>query len=246
MSAKKANSKYVPQPTSSRSTWILGGIAIVVIAAVVIIGVIWQSGRNETRNEGYGSVKNSAVQVQLQPGGIVRLGTPEATKTIDMYEDSLCPVCAQFEQMYGQEIAQAVDEGKFAVQYHLLDFLNPASASGNYSTRAAAAAQCVAESGNAEAYGKFHTDLFDPANQPKERGSSDHSNEDLAQLAKQAGAPDAAVSCISGGTKVSSAGADAQSAKAAMAALGGKGTPSVFNGTTAIDIGDTNWVSKVQ
>lgn len=247
MSSKKVKPvKYNPQPGSSRSTYILGGLALLVIAAIVIGGVFWQSSRNKPRNEGYGAVQNSAVQVQLQDAGVVRLGLPEAQTTIDLYEDPMCPYCAELENKNGQEIAQAIDGGKLAVRYHTLNFLNQLSASRDYSTRAVAALQCVAQSGDAIAYSKFHAALFSHGTQPAERGSSDHSNDDLAQIARDAGASDAAAQCIANGTNVTQAATDAETGRQTLAASGAAGTPAVIHNGTVIDaLGNPNWVAQL-
>ncbi|QBJ95228.1 DsbA family protein [Rhodococcus sp. ABRD24] len=247
MSSKKPKSvKYNPQPTSSKATYIVGGIAILVIAALVVGGVLWSTNKGKTRNEGYGAVQNSAVQVAMEDAGVVRLGLPEVTNTIDVFEDPMCPFCAQLEEKHGQEVAQAIDEGKLAVRYHILNFLDRLSASGDYSTRAVAASQCVAETGNAIAYSKFHGELFSPANQPEEKGKSDLSNDDLAGLARDAGAGDDAATCITGGERLPQAAADAETGRQALAASGATGTPAVVHNGQVIDaLGNDNWVAQV-
>lgn len=248
MSTKKVKPvKAAPQPTSSRSTYILGGVAVLVIAVVVIAGVLWSSNRSKPRNEGYGGVSNAAVQVSADENGVVLMGLPDAATTIDLFEDPMCPYCGQLENTNGQEIAQAVDEGTLAVRYHTLDFLNRLSASGDYSTRAAGALLCVADSGDAIAFSAFHSALFSEDNQPEENGSSDHSNADLAQLAKDAGAGDAAVTCISDGAKVEQAAAAAQTGREALAATGAAGTPAVIlaDGTVVDALGNPNWVADL-
>ncbi|RVW04663.1 DsbA family protein [Rhodococcus spongiicola] len=248
MSSKKPKSvKYNPQPTSSKTTYILGGLAIVVIAALVIGGVLATSSRNEPRNQGYGAVQNSAVQVTLENDGVARLGLPDVANTIDVFEDPMCPACAQFEETYGQEVAQAIDEGKLVVRYHMLNFLNDRSASGDYSTRAGAAFQCVAEGGVGTAYSNFHGELFSPDNQPAERGGSDLSNEDLANLARDAGATDTVVDCITNGERTQQAGMDAEAGSTALAAAAGRvGTPTILHNGQVIDaFGDPEWLSQV-
>lgn len=247
MSSKKPKSaKYNPQPTSSKATYIVGGLAIVVIAALVVWGVMASVEKDEPRNAGYGAVQNSAVQVTMEDAGVVRLGLPEVTNTIDVFEDPMCPFCAELEAKHGQEVSQAVDEGKFAVRYHILNFLNRLSASGDFSTRAVAASQCVAETGDAIAYSTFHGELFSPANQPAENGKSDLSNEDLANLAKDAGANDAAVACITSGERMEQAAADAETGRAALAASGATGTPAVVHNGQVIDaLGNPDWVAQV-
>ena len=241
-----SKNKYNPQPESSRSTYILGGLAVLVIAVLVIGGVIWQSNRSKPRNDGYGGVQNSEVQVALQDDGVVLLGRPDAATTVDLFEDPMCPYCAELENKNGQELAQAIDDGKVAVRYHVLNFLDQLSASGDYSTRAVAASECVAETGDAVAYSAFHAALFSPSNQPKENGSSDHTNEELAQIASDAGASDAAAQCITTGAKVEQARTHAEAGRQALAASGATGTPAVVKDGTVIDaLSNENWVSQL-
>lgn len=182
MSTKSSKNKYSPEPVSSRSTYIIGGLAVLVIAALVIGGVLWTNSKNKPpQNDGYGSVQSSEVAVTVQDNGVVLLGKPSAATTIDLFEDPLCPACAALEHLSGQALAAAVDNGDVAVRYHMLNFLNRASGSGDYSTRAGAALLCVAQGGDAIAYSAFHNKLFATDTQPAEGGSSDHTNDDLAR-----------------------------------------------------------------
>lgn len=247
MSTKKVKPvRAVPQPMSSRSTYLIGGLAVLVIAAIVIGGVLWGASRSKPRNEGYGGVSNAAVQVSVEADGSARLGLPDARATIDVFEDPMCPYCAELENTHGQELAQKIDEGAVAVRYHTLDFLNRLSASGDYSSRAAGALMCVADSGNAIAFSSFHSALFAPANQPAENGKSDHSNADLAQMAKDAGVDEPTATCISDGAKVAQATAAAQVGSQALAATGARGTPTVVKDGVVIDaLGNPNWVATL-
>ncbi|MGX7731080.1 DsbA family protein [Rhodococcus sp. 2H158] len=247
MSAKKVKPvKYTPEPTSSKSTFILGGIAVLVIAVLVIGGVLWQANRGKARNEGYGTVQNAAVQVELQDDGVIVLGLPDAATTIDLFEDPLCPYCAELEHKHGQELAQAVDAGDVAVRYHMLAFLDQLSASGDYSTRAVAAGQCVAQTGDATAFSAFHGALLSPENQPAERSDSDLTNAELAQMARDAGASDEAAQCVADGARVEQAAVDAEAGRQALAAAGASGTPAVVHNGTVIDaLGNDNWVAEL-
>ncbi|TXG92611.1 DsbA family protein [Rhodococcus rhodnii] len=226
-------------------TYILGGIAVVVIAVLVIGGVLWQNQRSTPQNEGYGSVQNADVQVSMDENGVVALGLPGAPATIDIYEDPMCPYCSELEHQSGQALAQRIDDGDVTVRYHILNFLDRLSASGDYSTRAAAASQCVAETGDAVAYSAFHATLFSPDFQPAENAGNDHSNEELAQAARDAGASDEAAQCIAGGTKVEAAAAAGEAGRQALAATGSNGTPTVVKDGQLVDaLGDSDWVSK--
>ncbi|MGW0183626.1 DsbA family protein [Nocardia sp. NPDC003345] len=229
---------------SNRTTYALGAVAVVVIALIVFFAFQWGSDSAEVRNDGYGTVRDEAVTVDLQSDGGVRLGRPEAPKTIEVYEDPLCPACGSLETLYGQEIAQKVDEGKLAVRYRFVNFLDPKSASGDYSTRATAALQCVAESGPAVAYAKFHDTLFTDR-QPEE--GSGLTDEELASLATGAGAPESALDCITDGTRRAQAKDQAGAAVDDLSAAldGSAATPAVFDVATKIDVNEPEWVQQV-
>ncbi|MGW0249884.1 DsbA family protein [Nocardia goodfellowii] len=232
---------------SSVTTYALGALALVVVVVIVIVAV--RSGRgNElpVRNDGYGQVHNTAVVSVLAPDGTVLLGRPDAAKTIDIFEDPLCPACAMVERAYGQELAQKVDEGKLAIRYHYVNFLDEQSASRDYSTRAIAADECVAAAGSGPVYSQFQHRLF-TTDQPKEGGDSDLTNQQLADLAREVGASAEAVQCISSGAKVEAAKANAQTATEALKRLndGKVSTPSVFDGTKRQDMNNENWVVEV-
>lgn len=239
------SSKHTPRPVSSTTTYALAAVAVVLIGVIVFAFLAWSRDTPATRNDGYGTVKNPAVTVTIADGGVIRLGRPDAAKTIDFYEDPLCPGCGAQERIHGQELAQKIDEGELAVRYHFVAFLDDQSQSKDYSTRAVAANLCVAQSGSAVAYGKFHELLF-VENQPRE-GADDHSDTELADLAKQAGAPDTAIECItSGAQRTAAATAVATQFDELAKRLDGRvSTPSVFDGTTKIDVSDENWVTEL-
>ncbi|WP_406251486.1 DsbA family protein [Streptomyces cyaneofuscatus] len=50
-------------------------------------------------------------------GTTVVIGKSDAKKTLELYEDSRCPVCATFEQGVGETVAKDVDAGKYKVKY---------------------------------------------------------------------------------------------------------------------------------
>ncbi|ATL69974.1 DsbA family protein [Nocardia terpenica] len=230
---------------SSRTTYALGGVALAVIVLIVVFVVRWNSNHDlKVQGEGYGPVHDPAVSALLDSDGAIVLGKPNAPKTIDMYEDPMCPACGSLEHLYGQQLAQQVDAGKLAVRYRLVNFLDPKSGSKDYSTRAVAANECVADNGDGPVYSKFHTALF-TTKQPSESGG-DLSNDQLSAIAKDAGAPPEVLQCIAKGDRVDSARnhTDA-SLKALRAALGGKvQTPSVFDGAKEIDVNDSGWLAK--
>ncbi|WP_330340611.1 DsbA family protein [Streptomyces sp. NBC_00557] len=57
-------------------------------------------------------------------GTTVLIGKSTAKKTLTIYEDPRCPVCAQFEQTVGATVKKDVDEGKFKLRYVGATFLD--------------------------------------------------------------------------------------------------------------------------
>ncbi|MGV9679383.1 DsbA family protein [Nocardia sp. NPDC003482] len=230
---------------SSRTTYALGGVALLVIVLIVVLVVRWNSDHSlKVQGDGYGPVHDPAVSVLLDSDGAIVLGKTNAAKTIDVYEDPMCPNCGSLEHLYGQLIAQKIDQGKLAVRYRLVNFLDQKSGSKDYSTRAVAANECVADAGNGPVYSKFHTALF-TTKQPSENGG-DLGNEQLAAIAADAGAPAEVQQCITKGQRVDSARNHAQSAMTTLkAAVGEVRTPTVLDGSNDLNLNDSGWVDKV-
>lgn len=84
--------------------------------------------------------------------------------TVDVYEDFLCPACAQFEQAVGPTLDELAAQGRARIVYHPVAYLDRLS-STDYSTRSSAASGCAAEGGKFREYAK---QLFD--RQPPEGG----------------------------------------------------------------------------
>ena len=231
---------------SSRTTYGLAGVALVVIVVIVVLVVRWNGDQSvSVRDDGYGPVHDPGVNALLDSDGAIVLGKLDAKTTIDVYEDPLCPGCGSLEHVYGQEIAHRIDEGALAVRYRLVNFFDDKSGSKDYSTRAVAANECVANYGDGPLYSKFHSRLF-TTDQPDESGGT-LDNGQLADIAKQVGAPDDVSQCITKGQRVDSARNHADAALNELkSALGGKvKTPTVFKGTDEIDVNNENWVSEV-
>ena len=79
---RTSGAKYTPQPTSNTFTYVLAGIALLVVIVVVVVAILWQRGGDEPRNDGYGSVKNTAVELTVLDDGVVELRVPGASRTV--------------------------------------------------------------------------------------------------------------------------------------------------------------------
>jgi protein-disulfide isomerase len=244
------------KPGSNRTQLVIWGAAITVMLVVVVVGIVINLRNNSTENDGYGTATRSTAA--MDANGTITVGTGSPAASFDVYEDPMCPYCAQFDRQYGQQIAQAVDEGKVAVRYHLLNFLDRASGSGNYSTRATAALMCAATDlgPTPGAWAALHTRLFEEDVQPEENSVSDMTNEQLAQYVVDAGvgaglasdAPPvtAAVDCINSGEMMPMVTTAFNASSAALDQLvGGVRSPVIAHNGAEVDIDDSNWLATV-
>ncbi len=240
----KARVAAARQSGMSRTTWLLGGLALVVVLAIVITAVVLGSSESKEALTDNGTAPLSTATV-ADGAIVVSVGTP--AKTIDIYEDAICPVCGQFEQASGAELGAAINSGTLAVNYRPLDFLNAASSSGDYSTRATAALMCVADkSGSVPGvFSNFHGLLYNPQFQPAESGSSDHTNQELADAATANGA-EAAAACINGGEMLTQAAALAQGSTAMLTSVTGQvSSPSVIYQGQPVNWQQPSWLSAL-
>ncbi|HEU5129630.1 MAG TPA: thioredoxin domain-containing protein [Glycomyces sp.] len=127
----------------ARRKKIVFGVAIG--GAVVLIGGLLGLGIWMNREPDYEVNEPAAATTDSYA---VRLGS--GPTEIDIYLDYLCPACNQFESTYAESIQGWLDEGAVTVNYHPIAILDRLSQNTAYSTRAAAAAVCAADTGEQE------------------------------------------------------------------------------------------------
>jgi protein-disulfide isomerase len=235
------------RPVPNTAAYLLAALAVLVVGGVVAALAV-HARHTHARVAGTPApltvtAHDSAVIVTLEPDGTQLLGRPDVRRTIDLFEDPICPFCGQFEQSDGARLAHAVDTGQIAIRYHLLNFLD-GSSPDRYSTRADAAYRCVARTGDGPAYSRFHATLF-TVDQPKEDGLV-LSNAQLAEIARQSGAS-AAANCIAAGTEFSAAAQAADTGRTALvAALHDKAaTPTVLVDGKPADLDTDAWLTAL-
>lgn len=96
-------------------------VASSVVAALVVAAGIGYFVVQANKPDRWESVKNDKVVAPANTSGtngtIVTIGKASAPKTLKMYEDPRCPICAQFEQTVGSTVTKDVAAGKFKIQY---------------------------------------------------------------------------------------------------------------------------------
>jgi protein-disulfide isomerase len=210
-------------------------IAVVAVIAVVVVAVVVTLTRTSSDTS-----RAAAAYPVTADGTVVVAGRPGAPVTVDVYEDYLCPICERFEQRYGSEMTQALNDGKITVHYHQIAILDSRTNPPGYSTRAANAALCSVPAGIFPAY---HEALF--AQQPAE-GSAGLGNDQLVAIGSQLGAQGDFASCVTSGRNASAVTAETQAAVSnpALQSNGVFGTPTVAIGGTKINISDPDWLKN--
>jgi protein-disulfide isomerase len=119
-------------------------------------------------------------------GTTVVIGKSSAKKTLEMYEDPRCPVCAQFEQTVGATVDKGVEDGKYKIQYIGATFLDN-SLTGEGSKNALSALG-AALNVSPEAFLEYKTAMYSTKWHPEE---SDDKFKDDSYLIKIANTVDA-------------------------------------------------------
>jgi len=153
---------------------------LAVIAIVAVVGIAFQvlsSGGDEQARipagasaaEGYGIVFN-----------------PDATTTVDIWEDPQCPACKTFKTASGELLDTLARDGRAKVVFHPLSFL------GDESKIAANAQGCAADAGK---FLEFHSVMYD--NQPTGENTKSWNKDAMIELGAQAGiTSEAFKSCV--------------------------------------------------
>ena len=175
---------------------------IILLSAIVGVAVIATAIFFTIKNEATNPAPTAGVPANMSFDGGIKIGkdlkvindanAQKDVPNIIVYEDLQCPNCRDFEVPNSAQLRDWVATGKYTLQIHPITFLD-GNSPNEYSSRAASAMMCVANS-SPDSFFDYNSKLY--SNQPEE-GSMGHSNEELANLAQQAGINSAAtLSCI--------------------------------------------------
>lgn len=185
---KRAQAQVNSQQRRALVVWILIGVIVVGLFAVLIAYIVRQ-----------GDVKNVGGPGQLTPAvatdnggfgvgasGVVGADDLDAKHVrLDIYFDYMCPVCDQFEKFRGAEVDALRKAGTADVYYHPISILDEASQGTGYSTRAASAGVLIAQEAP-DKFLAFTQAMF--GNQPKE-GSTGLTDTQIQAIAVTVGVP---------------------------------------------------------
>jgi protein-disulfide isomerase len=179
-------------------------------------------------------------------GNAVSIGDPDALEQIDLYVDPLCPYSGRMVRTDGDEIGRRIENGMLHVNLRFVDFLDKYSASGTYDSRAIYVTYVVADqSQSSEVTWRFVQQIYAADQQPKEKGPTDLSNDQLADLANRVGAPAPAQDLIRVGLPI---GHDPQAIAAAnytdLHQFPKPGVPLVVIDGQPVD-GESDWLARL-
>ncbi|MFD7556343.1 MULTISPECIES: DsbA family protein [unclassified Streptomyces] len=116
-------------------------------------------------------------------GTTVVIGKADAKKTLELYEDARCPVCAQFEQTSGSQIKKDVDAGKYKIQFIGATFLDKGF--GGTGAKNALSALGAALNVSPEAFLEYKSALYSAENHPEEKDDKFAKDDYLLKVADQ-------------------------------------------------------------
>lgn len=130
--------------------------------------------------------------------GALLVGNPNASNVVELFVDFQCPFCQRWETEYGDALAtQATKaDGDVLLKLYPLAFLKETDVLANpgASARAANAAACIADTGDATVLLEFTKTVY--ANADPTEPDGQFPTEQLVEFAQQSGASDQAVACI--------------------------------------------------
>jgi protein-disulfide isomerase len=195
----------------------------------------------------FGPATGSAHAAAASPAGdAISIGDPDALGQVDLYVDPLCPYSGKMVQAQGNEIGRRLESGALRVNLRFVDYLDKYSASGTYDSRAIYAAYVVADHSQSSAITwRFVQLIYSKDQQPKEKGATDLSNDQIADLANRAGAPQPAQDLIRIGLPI---GYDPRAVAANNVALLHQfpkpGVPTVVIDGRPVD-GESDWLATL-
>lgn len=189
--AARAQAQKSVKAQERRTT--LGIVVGAVIALLVFGGIVFyivQSSQVPALDDDNAVVPQASDTetggIPVGSGGVVGEDVPTDAPQLDIYLDFMCPVCGQFEDINAEDIAAMRENGDIQLNYHPVSILDRYSNGTEFSTRAANAAATVADAAPAN-FVDFVDGMF--ANQPEE-GTDGLSDEQIEQIAIDAGVPE--------------------------------------------------------
>lgn len=160
-------------------------VGLSVVAVLAAAGGIGYAVVQNNKPSGWEAAKKATLvkpaHTTGKDGTTVVIGKDTAKKTLVMYEDPRCPVCAQFEQASGATVDKDVADGKYKIQYVGATFIDnniPGEGSKNGLSALGAALNV-----DPEAFLKYKSALYSAKYHPDEQEDKFKSDDYLIKVA---------------------------------------------------------------
>jgi len=210
---------------------ILVGAIVLAVVVVGVFGAIFVGQLNKGGTTAAGGTSAVPVNSTADHSGIVvnpgkfKEGVPK----VEVFLDYQCPVCKQFESMFGSTLDDMATKGEIQLIYRTMTFLDN-NLKNDSSLKAGIAAACA---DNAGSYGAYHNAIF--AGQPTTEGQGYTTQQLRVDFAATAGITGEKLtsfqSCYD--TKATSSFVEGTNEKAAAASV--NSTPTIMVNGTKLD-----------
>ena len=164
------------QQRRAATTKIVVAAVVVVLVIVGVVGAVLlgSSDKQAATTAGGSALPKGAAA--MGAGIVVNPGAPANVPTLDLYEDFQCPVCGEFERIFGVQLKDLVQQNQVKLVSHTLSFLDD-NLRNDSSNRAANAAACAAD---ADKFLQYHAAVFQGQPAKEGTGYTDAQLEDFA------------------------------------------------------------------
>jgi hypothetical protein len=177
-------------------------------------------------------------------GNGVVLGSPDAPVQLETFIEPQCPHCAQFESTYGDKITGYLGDGRLAMTYRPMTFLDKKKQNDASARIGNALFLAVDVATSATAFQAFVQDLYQHQN-----GASPVTNDDIAAMARESGVPEWVATRIAAGDPAvdSDATAAANSGRLKAENPANPVTPTVYDlrANRVVDIQRPGWLDDM-
>ncbi|MEV8306023.1 thioredoxin domain-containing protein [Streptomyces flavidovirens] len=163
-------------------------VALSIVAVLAVAGGVGYGVMRANEPSAWEAAKNAKQVVtpantEGKDGTTVVIGKKDAKKTLELYEDARCPVCASFEQANGETILKDVDAGKYKLKYVGAAFIDR-SIPGEGSRNALSALGAALDV-SPEAFLEYKGALYSQKNHPAEQDDKFAKDDYLIKVADE-------------------------------------------------------------
>jgi hypothetical protein len=212
--------------------------------ALIAVVVLAATGCTEQSSDITQAGADQPVTAPSSDGHGVMLGSPNAPVQLETFIEPQCPDTAQFESTYGDKIAGYIDDGRLAMTYRPMTFLDKKNHNDASDRIGNALFLTIDVATSATAYQAFVQDLYQHQN-----GARPVTNDEIAAMARESGVPEWVVTRIAAGDTAvdSTAMAAANSGRLKAKNPANPVTPTVYDlmANRVVDIQEPDWLDDM-